>query len=39
MCKKCGCEFTGGSYKMETQRGIESKRVAKRKQRELEIEE
>lgn len=38
-CKKCSCEFTGGSYQMETQRGIESKRITKSKQRELEIEE
>jgi large subunit ribosomal protein L37Ae len=38
-CKKCEAEFTGGAYRMETQRGIESKRIAKRKQRELEIEE
>ena len=32
-------EFSGGAYQMETQRAIESKRITKRKQRELEIEE
>ncbi|KKL91663.1 hypothetical protein LCGC14_1892420 [marine sediment metagenome] len=36
-CKKCGARFTGGAYYIETPRGIESFRIAKRKQRELEI--
>ncbi|TFG07354.1 MAG: 50S ribosomal protein L37ae [Promethearchaeota archaeon] len=35
-CKKCGATFTGGAYDIETPRGAESFRVAKRKQRELE---
>ncbi|MHA2009745.1 MAG: 50S ribosomal protein L37ae [Promethearchaeota archaeon] len=39
-CKKCDARFTGGAYFIETPRGAESFRVAKRKQRELEtIEE
>jgi large subunit ribosomal protein L37Ae len=38
-CKKCGARFTGGAYYIETQRGAESFRIAKRKQRELEITE
>ena len=38
-CKKCGARFTGGAYFVQTPRGAESFRVAKRKQRELEIEE
>ncbi|KKN00176.1 hypothetical protein LCGC14_1140370 [marine sediment metagenome] len=36
-CKKCNARFTGGAYYIETPRGIESFRIAKRKQRELEI--
>ncbi|MHA1293884.1 MAG: 50S ribosomal protein L37ae [Promethearchaeota archaeon] len=36
-CKKCNAHFTGGAYYIETQRGAESFRIAKRKQRELEI--
>jgi large subunit ribosomal protein L37Ae len=35
-CKKCNAKFTGGAYSTETPRGMESFRVAKRKQRELE---
>ncbi|MCP4762293.1 MAG: 50S ribosomal protein L37Ae [archaeon] len=35
-CKKCGAVFTGGSYTMKTQPGVESKRIATRVQRELE---
>ena len=38
-CKKCNAKFTGGAYNIETPRGVESFRVAKRKQRELEITE
>ena len=39
-CKKCEARFTGGAYFIETPRGAESFRIAKRKQRELEtIEE
>lgn len=39
-CKKCGARFTGGAYTVETPRGTESFRIAKRKQREIEaIEE
>lgn len=39
-CKKCEARFTGGAYYIETPRGAESFRIAKRKQRELEaIEE
>ena len=36
-CKKCGVKFTGGAYYIETPRGAESFRIAKRKQRELEV--
>jgi large subunit ribosomal protein L37Ae len=36
-CKKCGAKFTGGAYNISTPRGEESFRIAKRKQRELEI--
>jgi large subunit ribosomal protein L37Ae len=36
-CKKCGAKFTGGAYYIETPRGAESFRIAKRKQRELEV--
>jgi len=36
-CKKCNAKFTGGAYNIETPRGAESFRVAKRKQRELEV--
>lgn len=36
-CKKCNARFTGGAYYIETPRGTESFRIAKRKQRELEI--
>lgn len=35
-CRKCDAKFTGGAYYIETPRGAESSRVAKRKQRELE---
>ena len=38
-CKKCDARFTGGAYYIETPRGAESFRVAKRKQRELEVVE
>ena len=39
-CKKCKARFTGGAYYIETPRGAESFRVAKRRQREIEaIEE
>ena len=38
-CTKCDAKFTGGAYYIETPRGTESFRVAKRKQRELEITE
>ncbi len=34
-CKKCDAKFTGGAYYIETPRGAESFRIAKRKQREL----
>lgn len=36
-CKKCNARFTGGAYSLSTPRGTESFRVAKRKQRELEV--
>ncbi|MFX0104511.1 MAG: 50S ribosomal protein L37ae [Candidatus Hodarchaeota archaeon] len=36
-CKKCNARFTGGAYYIETPRGTESFRIAKRKQRELEV--
>ncbi len=36
-CKKCDAKFTGGAYYIETPRGAESFRIAKRKQRELEV--
>ena len=36
-CRKCDAKFTGGAYFIETNRGAESLRIAKRKQRELEI--
>ncbi|MFX1364720.1 MAG: 50S ribosomal protein L37ae [Promethearchaeota archaeon] len=36
-CKKCNAKFTGGAYYIETPRGAESFRIAKRKQRELEV--
>ena len=35
-CKKCDAKFTGGAYYIETPRGAESYRIAKRKQRELD---
>jgi large subunit ribosomal protein L37Ae len=38
-CRKCGAKFTGGAYYIETPRGAESFRIAKRKQRELEVTE
>ncbi len=38
-CKKCDAKFTGGAYYIETPRGAESFRIAKRKQRELEVTE
>ena len=38
-CRKCNARFTGGAYFIETARGAESFRVAKRRQRELEITE
>ena len=38
-CKKCNAKFTGGAYYIETPRGAESFRLAKRKQRELEVME
>jgi len=39
-CRKCDARFTGGAYFIETPRGAESFRIAKRKERELEtIEE
>lgn len=39
-CRKCEAKFTGGAYYIETPRGAESFRIAKRKQREIdEIEE
>ncbi|MFX1496796.1 MAG: 50S ribosomal protein L37ae [Promethearchaeota archaeon] len=38
-CKKCEARFTGGAYFMATPRGSESFRIAKRKQRELEVTE
>ncbi len=39
-CRKCNARFTGGAYYIDTSRGAESFRVAKRRQRELEaIEE
>ena len=38
-CKKCDAKFTGGAYSIETQRCAESFRIAKRKQRELEVTE
>jgi len=36
-CTKCNAKFTGGAYYIETPRGAESFRIAKRKQRELEV--
>ncbi|MCK4779582.1 MAG: 50S ribosomal protein L37ae [Candidatus Lokiarchaeota archaeon] len=36
-CKKCDAKFTGGAYYIETQQGAESFRIAKRKQRELDV--
>jgi len=36
-CKKCDAKFTGGAYYIETPRGAESFRIAKRKLRELEV--
>ncbi len=38
-CKKCNAKFTGGAYFIETPRGAESFRIARRKQRELEVVE
>lgn len=38
-CKKCNAKFTGGAYNTQTPRGAESFRIAKRKQRELEVVE
>jgi large subunit ribosomal protein L37Ae len=39
-CRKCNAKFTGGAYDIETPRGAESYRIARRKQREIEaIEE
>ncbi|MFX1571271.1 MAG: 50S ribosomal protein L37ae [Promethearchaeota archaeon] len=38
-CRKCNARFTGGAYFKETARGAESFRVAKRKQRESDINE
>jgi large subunit ribosomal protein L37Ae len=38
-CRKCNAKFTGGAYYIETPRGAESFRIAKRKQRELEVAE
>ncbi len=38
-CRKCNARFTGGAYYIETPRGTESFRIAKRKQRELEVTE
>ena len=38
-CRKCNAKFTGGAYYIETPRGAESFRIAKRKQRELEVTE
>ena len=38
-CKKCEARFTGGAYFVQTPRGAESFRIAKRKQRELEVTE
>ncbi len=35
-CKKGDAKFTGGAYYIETPRGAESYRIAKRKQRELD---
>jgi len=36
-CKKCDAKFTGGAYDIITPRGAESFRVARRKQREIEL--
>jgi len=36
-CKKCNAKFTGGAYDIITPRGAESLRVARRKQREIEL--
>jgi len=36
-CRKCGAKFTGGAYSTTTLRGLESFRVSKRKQREIEL--
>ncbi|MFO7794838.1 MAG: 50S ribosomal protein L37ae [Promethearchaeati archaeon] len=38
-CKKCEAKFTGGAYDIVTPRGAESQRVARRKQREIELVE
>jgi len=38
-CKKCDAKFTGGAYYIETPRGAEASRIAKRKQREIELME
>lgn len=38
-CRKCSARFTGGAYYTETPRGTESLRIAKRKQREVEVSE
>lgn len=35
-CRKCDARFTGGAYYIDTPRGAESFRIAKRKQREAE---
>ena len=34
-CRKCNAKWTGGSYTMSTQPGLESQRIANRVQREL----
>ncbi|TXT62124.1 MAG: 50S ribosomal protein L37Ae [Promethearchaeota archaeon] len=36
-CRKCDAKFTGGAYSIATARGLESFRVSKRKQREIEL--
>ncbi|MBD3194645.1 MAG: 50S ribosomal protein L37ae [Candidatus Lokiarchaeota archaeon] len=36
-CRKCDAKFTGGAYSILTERGAESFRIAKRKQREIEL--
>lgn len=38
-CDKCDATFTGGAYFIQTQRGLETFRTARRKQRELELVE